>query len=143
MNNDMPVAVRFDDSQFACEVFEREIVVLQMAEGTYYALGGAAVALWPDLVAGRGLARIEVAVERRAAAAGMGAALRAFIASLIAERMLMPIDRENPGALQLDATATDKRLEPPTLEKHVDMQELLTLDPIHEVDPQRGWPHTP
>ena len=30
----------------------------------------------------------------------------------------------------------------PTFEKHVDMQDLLTLDPIHDVDLAKGWPHT-
>jgi hypothetical protein len=31
----------------------------------------------------------------------------------------------------------------PRLEKHTDMQDLILLDPVHEVDPQRGWPHVP
>ena len=29
----------------------------------------------------------------------------------------------------------------PVLEKHSDMQDLILLDPVHEVGP-RGWPHT-
>ena len=29
---------------------------------------------------------------------------------------------------------------PPTLEKYTDMQDLVLLDPVHEVD-ERGWPH--
>ena len=28
----------------------------------------------------------------------------------------------------------------PVLETYTDMQDLLTLDPIHDVDPQQGWP---
>jgi hypothetical protein len=32
------------------------------------------------------------------------------------------------------------KFEPPILEKYVDMQDLLLLDPIHEVD-ERGWPN--
>jgi hypothetical protein len=28
----------------------------------------------------------------------------------------------------------------PALEKHSDMQDLILLDPVHEVGP-RGWPH--
>jgi hypothetical protein len=28
----------------------------------------------------------------------------------------------------------------PALEKHTDMQDLILLDPVHEVD-ARGWPH--
>src|SRR5215217_7015744 len=27
-----------------------------------------------------------------------------------------------------------------TYEKHEDLQDLLTLDPIHDVDPEQGWP---
>jgi hypothetical protein len=29
---------------------------------------------------------------------------------------------------------------PPVLERYTDMQELLFLDPIHDVD-ESGWPH--
>jgi hypothetical protein len=27
-----------------------------------------------------------------------------------------------------------------SFERHDDMDDLLTLDPIHDVDPQEGWP---
>jgi hypothetical protein len=27
-------------------------------------------------------------------------------------------------------------------ERHADMEDLLTLDPIHDVDPRKGWPNT-
>ena len=43
-------------------------------------------------------------------------------------------------------TATNSKPEklsfsPPTLEKYTDMEELLALDPIHEVNEVVGWPN--
>jgi hypothetical protein len=32
---------------------------------------------------------------------------------------------------------------PPALEKYTDMQELLQVDPIHDVDDEQGWPKMP
>jgi hypothetical protein len=41
----------------------------------------------------------------------------------------------------VDATAGEPAaFEPPLLEKFTDMEDLLLLDPVHEVD-GRGWPH--
>jgi hypothetical protein len=28
-----------------------------------------------------------------------------------------------------------------TLENFTDLEDILRLDPIHEADPERGWPH--
>jgi hypothetical protein len=28
-----------------------------------------------------------------------------------------------------------------TLEEFTDLEDILGLDPIHEVDPEKGWPH--
>ena len=52
--------------------------------------------------------------------------------------MLRSIEpRDAPGE------ASEKRpYVPPQIERFTDMQELLLLDPIHEVD-DTGWPHTP
>jgi hypothetical protein len=29
------------------------------------------------------------------------------------------------------------------VEAFEDLQELISIDPVHEVDPMQGWPHRP
>ena len=45
-----------------------------------------------------------------------------------------------PSAIE-NAVAVKQPFEAPILNKYNDMQELLLLDPIHDVD-EAGWPNT-
>ena len=44
------------------------------------------------------------------------------------------------GSNAMEAGASARPYEPPQLEKYTDMQDLVLLDPVHEVD-ATGWPH--
>lgn len=63
-----------------------------------------------------------------------------FLAQLQAEGLIIPAETDTPPA-HLAATPTEPlpTFEPPRLFKYTDMQDLLLLDPIHEVD-DTGWP---
>lgn len=142
--NSTRVAVRFNHDLFAHEVFEHEVVALNSVDGTYYAFGGSAVILWEDLVSCRSIARIVSALEGASGAAGIDIAgsVVSFVEALLEEQILLPAESETPGALRLNQDAPAAVFSAPTFEKHVDLQDLLTLDPIHGVDPDKGWPHS-
>jgi hypothetical protein len=38
-------------------------------------------------------------------------------------------------------SAPKERFEEPALEGFTDLEDLLLLDPVHEVEPSRGWPY--
>jgi len=139
-----PVAVGFNHDLFAYETFEHEVIVLQTVDGTYYAFGGSAVNFWEDLVSGRSIARIVSTLEGTAEPDGPDIAgqVTSFVESLMQERIFLPAAAEAEGALRLGQTPATHAFAPPTIEKHVDMQDLLTLDPIHDIDLSKGWPHT-
>jgi hypothetical protein len=65
-----------------------------------------------------------------------------FASQLLEERLVEASDAE-PDAVPPSASSTSSsnRLpyQPPTIEKFDDLQELLLLDPVHEVD-EAGWP---
>lgn len=138
------IAVRFNHDLFAHEVFDHEVVALNTLDGTYYAFGGSAVSLWEDLISRRSIARIVSALEaaHRGSEVDVAGSVASFVEALLAEQILLPAESENPGALRLSQDGSAAAFSPPTFEKHADMQELLTLDPIHGVDPQKGWPHS-
>ena len=55
-----------------------------------------------------------------------------------------PAEAPAPTSLAPETTGTSgQRLpfEPPKLDKYDDMQDLILLDPVHEVQQDRGWPH--
>jgi hypothetical protein len=131
-------ALRINAPLVVAELFETEVVVIHLERGTYYSLTGAACQLWPLLAAGLDA---EALVQSLGALgpdwAGAAGELHGFIALLLAEELvradagesLAPVAPPPPAAYQ-----------PPRLEKFTDMEELIALDPVHDVAASEGWP---
>jgi hypothetical protein len=58
---------------------------------------------------------------------------------MLREGLIVPGAGPAPSPSSVASPATKKAFEPPTLAVYTDMQELLLLDPIHDVD-ETGWP---
>ncbi|MGA2014325.1 MAG: PqqD family protein [Solirubrobacteraceae bacterium] len=118
-------------------------MAVDLERGSYYSIRGAGVSIWraltrpatPDDV----VARIATHFARSEAEVA-GPVLR-FISQLEDHGLLRPADSEATGVAAADPPVGDPAtFEPPRLEKFTDMEDLLLLDPVHEVD-ARGWPH--
>jgi len=137
------VAYRFNSEKFAAEVFPDEVVVLDVIEGTYFALGGSAPIIWAPLVEGHPAAAVAEALAARVgvpADAVLGD-LEEFVSELAAEGVFDETEAA-PDARAIDLTVDSAGYLPPVVQKNTDMQDLLTLDPIHDVDSDKGWPYT-
>lgn len=118
------------------EVFDNEVVVIHLERGTYYSLTGAACQFWPLLGSGRDAAGIAAALaELGPEWAAAQAELVAFAEELMAEELVQLA--ELPQAPVAPAPAA---YQPPKLEKFTDMEELIALDPVHDVSAAEGWP---
>jgi Coenzyme PQQ synthesis protein D (PqqD) len=136
-------AYRFNRDTFAFECFDEEVVVLDLVEGVYYAFGGAAVVAWPYIIAQH---PEQVIASTLAKSYGvrldeLTRDLTEFVGRLVSEKILLTateiiseIDR-----FQLDSLGEYQGF---IFERHAEMEDLLTLDPIHDVDPKKGWPNT-
>lgn len=123
------------------ERLDDQVMMINLETGAYFALERPAADCWTALTAGAGFAAIVADVVARFDVEPEQAAtdVEAFLASLVAEGIVRwsthePVD----GAI---ATDPGERLayRPPQIEKHDDLEELLLLDPIHDVGPE-GWP---
>ncbi len=117
------------------EDFDGQVVVLNLANGHYYSVHGAGGALWTLVAA--------------------GTSINAIMASLSAQRPELVDDalrfvREIVGLGLVREAATVATpapampvawpAEPPRLEVFNDLAELITADPVHDVDVEAGWP---
>jgi hypothetical protein len=125
------------------ESFEGELVLVQMKSGNYYSLQGSAPIIWELIDRGSSLEDIgDLLVERHNGDADViRRSARDLVDELVAESLLVPLpsaprpsSAKASSALDLDAPFVL-----PVLERYTDMQELLLLDPIHDVD-ETGWP---
>jgi len=132
-------ALRVNAPLVVAELFETEVVVIHLERGTYYSLTGAACQLWPLLQGGLDAAGV---VERLAALGSDWSAaageLQAFIEQLLVEALLRTDAAPAPAQEPPQPQAAD--YQPPKLEKFTDMEELIALDPVHDVAASEGWP---
>jgi hypothetical protein len=124
------------------ESFEGEVIIIHMKRGNYYSLRGSAPLIW-DMI-GQGCSLEKTADYLAARYPGqeeeVRGSVRNLVEELIAEDLIAPL-AATPAASNetFSKVKVDGPFTPPLLERYTDMQELLLLDPIHEVD-ETGWP---
>jgi hypothetical protein len=128
------------------ETIDGEVLVLRLVPGYYYSLDGSAALIWEGVEQGRPLE----AIQSRLAAAyegdpvEMAQAVAAFLASLVEEELIEaspepPDVGADPAPASPDGGGARPRFAAPVLNRYTDMQDLLVLDPIHDVS-EMGWP---
>ena len=125
------------------ETIEGEVIVIDLTTGSYYSLRDASAEIWREIESGADEARIGAALELRyeGPRAEIQASVGRLLDELSAEGLIEPSDASSDEPPALPTTAAVRvPFQPPVLEKHSDMQDLILLDPVHEVGP-RGWPH--
>jgi hypothetical protein len=133
------------------EAIDGEVVVINLATGTYYSLRGSAAEAWeliqrPDgVVLGQLVATLAARFD--APPSDLRAALEPFLADLGEEGLVSWANDAASSGTGVELVAASNGhadpaggFEPPRLEKFTDMQELVLLDPVHEVG-ESGWPH--
>lgn len=141
----MPPTLTTNITQISAETFDSEIVVIHFLQGTYFSVRGAGIALWNWLEQG---ADAGILAELLAERYGLDPERsRAEVARCLALLKQHDLIVESP-----DSTASrDSRrmdvgpagFEEAVVEVFDDLQELIAIDPVHEVDPMQGWPHRP
>jgi hypothetical protein len=106
---------------------DEEVIALDCIAGIYFRLNHAASDVWQALDDG--------ATTEQLLAAGVDAAdLETFITELATAQVLRECQRPEADVQIVIAGGALG------LERFEDLKEILEADPIHEVDPDKGWP---
>lgn len=129
------------------EVIDGETIVLNFESGHYYSFNPTASEIWTRVCAGDPVAVATERVARRFSgdAATIRSEVAAFVRRLENEHLIRPAASEPAlaAAAPLDGSSDPvATFASPDFEKFTDMEELLLLDPIHEVG-DAGWPKKP
>jgi Coenzyme PQQ synthesis protein D (PqqD) len=119
------------------ECVDGEVIAINMDNGTYYSIRDFGADLWQLIDAGWNRDEV-VALVTGEYCDSAAAAVSLFLDELVVEGLV--IDTAAPERLR--AVELPVSFSTPRLEKFTDLQELLMLDPIHEVGIS-GWPHKP
>jgi hypothetical protein len=128
------------------ESFGDEAVIVHLEKGTYYSVRGPAFAIWSLITDGNSIGMIvdNLSACYQGSKTEIEKGVRELVDTmreegLIQEDGLAPARSAGSGAVDSSASATKPAFEHPQLEKYTDVEELLALDPIHDVD-ATGWP---
>jgi hypothetical protein len=126
------------------EDFSDEVVIVNLASGNYYSIDAVGAAIWTMIQKQTAVRDIAVNLSRsyEGDPAAMEQAVMKFIDELLAENLIVPDATLTAESTGIDPVIVGERASfvPPALNKYTDMQELLLVDPIHEVD-ETGWPN--
>jgi hypothetical protein len=125
------------------EIIDGELVVINLEKGSYYCSLGIGAYLWQCLQQRASVPAIETAlVDGYGIAPEQARAdLQSFLAALKRENLVRAAGPDEAVASPAPAAPGDAYAAP-DLKIYSDMQDLLLLDPIHDVTDE-GWPTRP
>jgi len=131
------VAYKLAEVSVVTEVIDGEAIIVDMRNGCYFSTDGLGARLWQAALAGASQDAIINAVAKAyPTIVDAAEAARAFLDNLTEHDLLAPVDAP-PAEVAFELGGGDYAA--PSLERHSDMQDLIMLDPIHDVDTM-GWP---
>ena len=128
------------------ETIDGEAVIINLDSGNYYSLVDAGSFIWNLFEQGASPSEVQNLVLQayRGNTQDIDQGVQDLLAQLQQENLIVPVDGavepSGPNPVAPSNNGHDKpSFTTPSLHKYSDMQELLLLDPIHDVD-DAGWP---
>lgn len=134
---------RVSNPQIIQETIANEVMIVNLANGNYYSLDKISADIWTLL--NQSVSLEDIVAHYSGACDAPEAEIRAgihqFVETLVAEGLLekVPVADASGKVAGLDPLPAKLVFSMPQMNKYADMQDLLMLDPIHEVD-ETGWP---
>jgi coenzyme PQQ synthesis protein D (PqqD) len=144
---------RINAAKVIHETVDGETLIINTETGVYYSTSSSGAVLWQLLDQGLDIGSlVEQFLQQyreTSAAEAICEEISRFVGELQQEDLLVPVPEEDAGSEPEKKTAADSLpngqatvtlpFAAPILHKFTDMEEILLMDPIHEVD-DTGWP---
>ncbi len=127
------------------ETIDGEAVIINLDSGNYYSLIESGSFIWGLIEKGASSGEVHNLLLQtyQGDATDIDRGVQALMAQLLQENLIVPVDEAATVDLNHELPSNNGHekplFTPPMLNKYSDMQELLLLDPIHDVD-DAGWP---
>jgi hypothetical protein len=123
------------------ERLEDEVIAINLETGAYYAIQAAGADCWSVAAAGGGIdAMVQALVSRfEVDEAQARADVESFVAALLSSGLASSAEGSPSTDGVLPPHQPRAPYAPPQLQGFEDLEDLLLIDPIHEVD-EAGWP---
>ena len=142
---DISVRFRINTPRVIYETIDKEVIAIDFDSGIYYSLNKTGSKIWSTIESGATLSQVIDEILHRYSGdhSAIEESIARFIAQLSEEELIVPSSKDAEEIIEQQVRNEIKNKQQPfnapTLSKYSHMQELLLLDPIHEVD-ETGWP---
>lgn len=138
---------RVRQPQVTSSIVDGEAVIINLDTGNYYSTDGIGAEIWSRISRHQPVAEIvEIMQSRFSDPEGLSRiakTIRHFVGVLESENLIESVADAVKATPPVELhTADEQAYTEPVLYRYDDMNELLLLDPIHDVD-ESGWPKTP
>jgi hypothetical protein len=138
---------RINSPKVIHETIDGETVIVNLDSGNYYSLDTIGADIWDSVGKGVPIAHIieDISCRYTGEREEIDQAVRLFVNELLQEALISPLESGRTVDVYEIPVKTEHAdglpdFKAPILQKYSDMQDLLLLDPIHEVD-DTGWPN--
>lgn len=146
--NDLTRRFRVNEPQVVHDNLDGEVILIHMDTGNYYSIDQVGAEIWDLLSTRRTVQQVveELLLRYEGDSQEISKSVAEFIRQLEKEELIVADDASDSRFSETESPANESlpqtrpAFSAPTLEIFSDMQDLLLLDPIHEVD-EKGWPH--
>jgi hypothetical protein len=124
------------------ENVDDELILVHMERGTYYSTDDVGALIWSRIESGASAEDLRATIASRydADPGTIADAVADFLARLLREELVVVEDVWGPSPTDVPQPEVGRRpFQPPVLNVYQDMQDMLSLDPIHDVE-AAGWP---
>ena len=130
---------RINTPRVVAEQIDDETILIHLERGHYFSLRGSAPQMFNLIASGASQERIVSSLAGQypdVDSEQMAAELARLVEDLQANELIVTT---TDSMADLPPPPPAKTFQPPLFEKFTDLQDLILLDPIHEVGPE-GWP---
>ena len=135
-------------ADIVAEEIDGEVIIVNLRNGNYYSLSQSAAVIWAGIQEHATLERLRQRLRTRYSGepGPMDRDLAELIQALKGEQLIALRSAADSPAVEASAPAVEPAGEkeaylPPLFERFTDMGDLLLLDPVHEAEDEKGWPH--
>ena len=124
------------------EKFDDEYVLINLENGNYFSIRLVAGVVWRLLTEGHSVTTVVTAIGQKFEVSSdqLQTDVETFVSQLLTEGLFVEGSADSFSNSTLKVTEEISDYKAPMLEVYSDMQDLILLDPVHEVD-DTGWPN--
>jgi len=139
---------KINSSEIVQEIIDGEVIIINLNKGHYFSLNGNGADIWSGIILGMPGSVIisNLKLRYNDTENVIEESVKKIMQELLDEELIIMSDstlnnHSDYQDINFSNNINDsKKYIIPVLEKYTDMEDLLLLDPIHEVD-EMGWPN--